>query len=155
MDHEVERGKSSSVGPSSEDLSYPTAQSLTNGRLADLAARSDPEPGRPDFVGVGENGQEPTVPPSTIAITRLILRTTRQALVGSQTFVKVLRFPACARPVLTLPVCPLIGFKRPDQLQTARRLRPLRRRRDRTARPCRVFMRDRKPCFFLRRRLFG
>ncbi len=44
---------------------------------------------------------------------------------------------------------------RVDRHQTVRRLRPLRRRRDRMARPWRVFMRDRKPCFFLRRRLFG
>jgi hypothetical protein len=34
-------------------------------------------------------------------------------------------------------------------------LRPLRRRRERTARPCRVRIRSRKPCVFLRRRLFG
>lgn len=38
---------------------------------------------------------------------------------------------------------------------TARRLRPLRRRRESTARPCRVRIRTRKPWVFLRRRLFG
>ena len=36
-----------------------------------------------------------------------------------------------------------------------RRLRPLRRRRLRMARPCRVRMRARKPCLRFRRRLFG
>lgn len=39
--------------------------------------------------------------------------------------------------------------------QTVRRLRPLRRRRERIARPWRVLMRKRKPCFFFRRRLLG
>ena len=38
---------------------------------------------------------------------------------------------------------------------TDSRLRPLRRRRERTARPCRVRMRSRKPWVFLRRRLLG
>ncbi len=39
--------------------------------------------------------------------------------------------------------------------QTVRRLRPLRRRRERTLRPFLVLIRSRKPCVFLRRRLFG
>lgn len=39
--------------------------------------------------------------------------------------------------------------------QALRRLRPLRRRRERIARPFLVFMRARKPWFFLRRRLLG
>lgn len=39
--------------------------------------------------------------------------------------------------------------------QTARRLRPLRRRAERTALPVRVRIRTRKPCVRLRRRLFG
>jgi hypothetical protein len=39
--------------------------------------------------------------------------------------------------------------------QTARLLRPLRRREDRMERPARVRMRSRKPCTLWRRRLFG
>lgn len=39
--------------------------------------------------------------------------------------------------------------------QTARLLRPLRRREDKTARPARVRMRSRNPCTLWRRRLFG
>jgi hypothetical protein len=39
--------------------------------------------------------------------------------------------------------------------QTARLLRPLRRREDRMERPARVRMRRRKPCTLCRRRLFG
>ena len=39
--------------------------------------------------------------------------------------------------------------------QTARLLRPLRRRADRIARPARVRIRRRKPCTLCRRRLFG
>jgi hypothetical protein len=39
--------------------------------------------------------------------------------------------------------------------QTARLLRPLRRREDRIDRPARVRMRSRKPCTLWRRRLFG
>ncbi len=39
--------------------------------------------------------------------------------------------------------------------QTARLLRPLRRREDRIARPARVRIRRRKPCTLCRRRLFG
>lgn len=39
--------------------------------------------------------------------------------------------------------------------QTARLLRPLRRRADRIARPARVRIRSRKPCTLWRRRLFG
>ena len=39
--------------------------------------------------------------------------------------------------------------------QTVRRLRPLRRRAERTARPVFVLIRARKPCVFLRRRLLG
>ena len=39
--------------------------------------------------------------------------------------------------------------------QTARLLRPLRRREDRIARPARVRMRRRNPCTLWRRRLFG
>ena len=42
-----------------------------------------------------------------------------------------------------------------SQPQTARRFRPFRRRRFRTSRPSWVLMRSRKPCFLLRRRLFG
>jgi len=43
----------------------------------------------------------------------------------------------------------------PAGVQTQSRLRPLRRRDDSTSRPPLVSMRERKPCFFLRRRLFG
>lgn len=39
--------------------------------------------------------------------------------------------------------------------QADRRWRPLSRRAFKTARPARVFMRARKPCFFERRRLLG
>ena len=39
--------------------------------------------------------------------------------------------------------------------QGVRRARPLRRRRDKIARPARVRMRIRKPCVFARWRLFG
>ena len=39
--------------------------------------------------------------------------------------------------------------------QTVRLLRPFERRFDRMARPARVRMRRRKPCFLCRRRLFG
>jgi len=39
--------------------------------------------------------------------------------------------------------------------QTATRLRPLARRALMTARPAAVFMRDRKPCVFLRRVVEG
>src|SRR5690349_9062939 len=39
--------------------------------------------------------------------------------------------------------------------QTARLLRPLRRREDRIERPARVRMRSRNPCTLWRRRLFG
>jgi hypothetical protein len=39
--------------------------------------------------------------------------------------------------------------------QTETRARPLRRRADKIARPARVRMRSRKPCFLWRRRLFG
>jgi hypothetical protein len=39
--------------------------------------------------------------------------------------------------------------------QTAMRARPLLRREERTARPARVRIRSRKPCFLWRRRLFG
>ncbi len=38
---------------------------------------------------------------------------------------------------------------------TETRLRPLARRRDSTARPLLVFMRERKPCVFERRRRLG
>jgi hypothetical protein len=38
---------------------------------------------------------------------------------------------------------------------TATRLRPLARRRDSTARPLLVFMRERNPCVFERRRRLG
>jgi len=41
------------------------------------------------------------------------------------------------------------------EAQTARLLRPLRRREARMARPARVRMRRRKPCVLCRRRLFG
>ena len=44
------------------------------------------------------------------------------------------------------------GLSRP---QTARRFLPFWRRRFRTSRPSWVLMRSRKPCFLLRRRLFG
>lgn len=43
----------------------------------------------------------------------------------------------------------------PADAQVARRLRPLRRRPARIARPARVRMRRRKPCVLLRLRLFG
>ena len=48
---------------------------------------------------------------------------------------------------------PRVGPAEPGQ--TARLLRPLRRRADRMARPARVRMRRRKPCTLWRRRLFG
>ncbi len=72
--------------------------------------------------------------------------------------------PAVDPPVVTTrpyPPGPLLeaagasGVPRSVQRQTVSRLRPLRRRRDRIARPCLVLIRRRKPCFFLRRRLFG
>jgi hypothetical protein len=51
------------------------------------------------------------------------------------------------------------GRRRSDPIgpigQTEMRARPLRRREDRIARPARVRMRSRKPCFLWRRRLFG
>ena len=72
--------------------------------------------------------------------------------------------PAVDPPVVATrpyPLGPLLeaggasGVPRSVQRQTDSRLRPLRRRRDRIARPCRVLIRRRKPCFFFRRRLFG
>ena len=47
------------------------------------------------------------------------------------------------------------GAHRPAQPETLRRLRPLRRRAARIARPARVRIRKRKPWVFARRRVFG
>jgi hypothetical protein len=51
------------------------------------------------------------------------------------------------------PPHPVAG--RQHRGQTATLARPLRRREDRIARPARVRIRRRKPCFLCRRRLFG
>jgi hypothetical protein len=47
------------------------------------------------------------------------------------------------------------GTEPASRAQTARLLRPLRRREDKMARPARVRMRSRNPCTLWRRRLFG
>src|SRR6478609_7513950 len=47
------------------------------------------------------------------------------------------------------------GTEPASRAQTARLLRPLRRREDKIARPARVRMRSRNPCTLWRRRLFG
>ena len=49
----------------------------------------------------------------------------------------------------------MLQVPRSSRDHTDRRLRPFARRRERTARPCRVRMRTRKPWVFLRRRLLG
>lgn len=56
----------------------------------------------------------------------------------------------------TFAAKPLEGLARADPIDQAdRRARPLSRRDFNTARPARVLMRARKPCFFERRRWFG
>jgi hypothetical protein len=59
------------------------------------------------------------------------------------------------RSELFSPPHPVAGRQHDRCGQTATWLRPLRRRDDRIARPARVRMRSRKPCFLCRRRLFG
>jgi hypothetical protein len=53
------------------------------------------------------------------------------------------------------PPHPVSGRQHDRVCQTAMLARPLRRRDERIARPARVRMRSRKPCFLCRRRLFG
>ena len=53
------------------------------------------------------------------------------------------------------PPHPVSGRQHDCRGQTATWARPLRRRDERIARPARVRMRSRKPCFLCRRRLFG
>ena len=62
--------------------------------------------------------------------------------------------PAHLLPVTEDPPDPG-GAHRPDQPETLRRLRLLRRRAARIARPARVRIRKRKPWVFARRRVFG
>jgi hypothetical protein len=59
------------------------------------------------------------------------------------------------RSELFSPPHPVTGRQHDYRGQTATLARPLRRREERIARPARVRMRSRKPCFLCRRRLFG
>lgn len=118
-------------------LSHPAAQPVTDDGSADPPARGQTEPGLTGVVGVHVEDRDLTVQTTPPTVDPAVL---------------------AARPYPLRPRCGVRAALRADrsvQLQTVRRLRPLRRRRERIARPCLVRIRERKPCFFLRRRLFG
>lgn len=113
------------------NLSHPALETMTNHRRTHLPAGCGSEPGPGPTVGVDIERRARSIPPPSAAIA------TDEVLPLAE---PITRPPALAR-------------RRGGQTQ--RRLRPLRRRRASTARPCAVFIRLRKPCFFLRRRLLG
>ena len=116
---------------------HPPAQPVARHRAADTTPSGEPQPRVPDIVAAHVEDRELAVQTPPPAVDPPVVAT---------------------RPY---PLGPLLeaggasGVPRSVQRQTDSRLRPLRRRRERIARPCRVLIRRRKPCFFFRRRLFG
>lgn len=123
MNDDVHPRQRPAARPAPEDLADPPLQALTNHGLAHLAARRNPEPRRPLFVGMEVKRRQRAVTPCSPAVATQILGAT---------------------PQLVAPAKPL-GRNQPFHRQALSRLRPLRRRLANTARPLRVFIRARKP----------
>ena len=136
MDNEIRRRQFRPMPPSSVDLSNATLRSVSNHCVADLPASCDPQPRHSNSIRRDEEGNRSTAKAATASITSDEILPATKLLVHRKRFLprRHVRFPAD---------------------QTVRRLRPLRRRRLITARPCRVRIRARNPCFFARLRLFG
>lgn len=132
VDHDIQTDQLRSALPAPEDLPNPPLDSLADHGLADLAACRDPEP-RSLFVGMEVEGRQRATLSASEAVAAQELDSTPQLVAPAES----------------------LGRSRRFHRQALRRLRPLRRRLASTARPLRVFIRARKPWFFLRRRLFG
>lgn len=141
---------------SAKDLPSPAFGAVSRNRTTEFLGHRDPESRtaagtrRTRAVhGFGqEEGAGEVIPNSpTLLVAARIGRRRAQPLATTQRFSSSAR----AHAVGLRRHLSRLGVVR----QTASRLRPLRRRRQMMALPCRVFIRARKPCFFFRRRLLG
>ena len=136
VDHQVDGRQLPPVRPAAKDLSDLSLEPVAYHGLPDLSASRDAQSG-----------------PAILAFTEMQID--RRPIETPARSITMLVFSTSREPLCSLQALVGCGTHRGPPLQTVRRFRPLRRRRLRTARPWRVFMRSRKPCFFLRRRLFG
>lgn len=135
VDDHVERTDLPAMPGTPEYLASPAFETMSADCVANLAAGSDSETGRTDSVGVEVKSQCRATPLTATAIAQQIILTASQPMETAETFFE-----------------PGFGSA---HAQALRRLRPLRRRRARIARPWRVRILARNPWVFLRRRLLG
>lgn len=129
MHHDIDRRQGGTRRPAPEDLADSPLDALTHHRAADLAARGDTQAWRRDLIGMNVQDGEATVALASAPVAALKLASPVEAVAPPEG----LRSIGHALSAGTAVSDALIhGRGRP---QTARRLRPLRRRRERTARP--------------------
>ena len=138
MNHDVERRQQVTMTPLTVNLPQAALDPVSDHRSADFASDCDAEPGTLSIVSNRVDGRIRSMPSAPRLITSSIIYPPPKS---------TLRRRKPRRP----------GFTRTAHasIYADRRERPLRRRRERIARPCRVRMRARNPCFFFRRRLLG
>ena len=147
---EIDGTEIAATRPAAEDLSDPPLDTMSDHRLlGHLAADGNtqsclrvlPRSGDAWSGGMEMDRGQSSVSSATSAVAGQEVGLVSEPVLGPQAFGRTRRLGT--------------GRAKPAHDQALRRLRPLRRRRARMAWPWRVRMRTRKPCFFLRRRLFG
>jgi hypothetical protein len=135
MDDQIDRRQLIPSRVTTKDLAGAASQPVTDYRRADLAAGGHAQPRSTLLVGSEVEDSEAPVPTLPFAIAAKEVAPLPETVLATKTLTHR-RDLWCAH-------------------HTVRRLRPFLRRRARMARPRRVRILDRKPCFFFRRRLFG
>ena len=145
---EIGRRQRCTLGPAAVDLPRPALETMAGDRVADLAAGGLAETGSPFGVAQAVEDKKRAAFAPTLGVTAAVIVRPAKGLTTPESLAtpgRGLRFLRILRDA-----CRHHGGG-----QTVRRLRPLRRRRERTLRPFLVLIRSRKPCVFLRRRLLG
>jgi len=123
-----------------KELSQYSFHAIPHDRFAKAACDCDTEPGPPPWRGGAHHHEMGTVSPLPTLLQREKLPAYQQTRGLGERIALPLRIQRCA----------CLGG-----IETVKRLRPLARRRLRTARPAAVLIRVRNPCVRLRRRLLG
>src|SRR6187402_2892445 len=145
MSDEIGRRQPVTIRPAAVDLSRPALETMAFHGLADLATRGLAEPGGLGAVGKPMEYEVRAALAPAFGVTAAVIAGLAKRLASPESLATPLRGLCGLRDA-----CRHHGGG-----QTVRRLRPLRRRRERTLRPFFVLIRSRKPCVFLRRRLLG
>ncbi len=142
------------LGPAAINLPRPALETMAFDSAADLAAGGLAEAGDARAVVQAVEDDERTALAPTFGVTEAVILGPAKGLTTPESLAGALGGHRGSRRLRSLQII-RDACRHHGGGQTVRRLRPLRRRRERTLRPFLVLIRSRKPCVFLRRRLFG